>query len=96
MIGTVGFSPLDAQKLKHPHFEIWLPNRSDAMAQWAYVGDSRAQLVVRNGSLVYRPVGESGAYPQWVCDLKGEAGVYLIRELETCGIRTIPITETGG
>ena len=89
VIGTVGFSPLDGQKLKHLHFEVWLPNPTDAidpeplMAQWAYVSDPRAQLVARNGSLTYRPVGGSGAYPQWVRDLKGEAGVYLIRDLDT-------------
>jgi len=88
VIGTVGFSPLDGEKLKHLHFEIWRPNPSDAidpepvMTKWAFVGDPRVQLA-RNASLTYRPVGESGAYPQWVRDLKGLAGVYLIRDLDS-------------
>ena len=89
ILGTVGFSPLDGEKLKHLHFEVWLGGPSDAidpelvMKTWEHVGDPRAALVARNGSLTYRPVGESGAYPQWVRDLRGEAGVYLIRDAET-------------
>jgi len=89
ILGTVGFSPLDGEKIKHLHFEVWLGNPSDAidpelvMKTWEHVGDPRTALVARNGSLTYRPVGESGAYPQWVRDLKGEAGVYLIRDTES-------------
>jgi hypothetical protein len=39
----------------------------------------------RNGSLsTYRPVGDRGEpYPQWVRALKGEAGVYVIRDADT-------------
>ncbi len=36
---------------------------------------------LRNGALVYRPVGSPGErYPTWVRALKGESGVYVIRE----------------
>jgi len=39
---------------------------------------------VRNASLVYRPLGARGdPYPQWVRDLKGESGVYVIRERDS-------------
>jgi hypothetical protein len=38
----------------------------------------------RNGTLSpYRPLGERGApYPAWVRNLRGESGVYVIRELD--------------
>ncbi|MFT3693840.1 MAG: peptidoglycan DD-metalloendopeptidase family protein [Kofleriaceae bacterium] len=86
IIGTVGFSRLDGEKLKHLHFEIWLGNPSDAidpeplMKSWAHVDDPRATILARNGSFTYRGLGPSGAYPQWVRDLKTRAGVYLIRD----------------
>lgn len=36
---------------------------------------------LRNGSLVYRPVGKRGQrYPEWVRALRGKSGVYVIRE----------------
>lgn len=89
-IGTVGFDPLDARKLKHLHFEIWLGGPNDRidpatiMSTWSLVGDPREALVARNGSLTYRRIGASGeAYPQWVRDLKGRAGVYVIRDADT-------------
>lgn len=51
------------------------------MRSWEVVGDPRVQLVARNGGFTYRPVGARGeAYPQWVRDLKGKSGVYVIRE----------------
>ena len=38
----------------------------------------------RNASFTYRPVGEPGApYPEWVRALKGKAGVYVIRDIES-------------
>jgi len=41
-------------------------------------------LLARNAGLVYRPLGESGdPYPDWVRALKGRAGVYVIRDVET-------------
>jgi hypothetical protein len=90
-IGTVGFSPLDSQKLKHLHFEVWLGAPSDridpslVMRTWATSdGDPRPALVARNAGFTYRPVGEPGApYPEWVRALKGKAGVYVIRDAES-------------
>jgi hypothetical protein len=41
----------------------------------------RALLLVRNGGLVYRPVGDRGElYPDWVRRLKGKSGIYVIRQ----------------
>jgi len=87
LLGTVGFSPLDGEKLKHLHFEVWLGGPSaridpqQIMTSWEVLGDPREQLVARNAGLTYRPVGSPGdAYPQWVRDLKGKSGVYVIRE----------------
>ena len=77
VIGTVGFSPLDARKLRHLHFEVWLGGPNDRidpsvlMHSWEVVGDPRPQLLARNGGFTYRPVGSPGEpYPQWVRDLK--------------------------
>jgi Peptidase family M23 len=89
-IGVIGADPLDAQHLKHLHFEVWIDGAADhhvdpapLMRSWEVLGDPAA-LVARNGSLVYRPVGESGdAYPDWVRALKGKAGVYVIRDLDS-------------
>lgn len=92
VLGTVGFNPLDGAKLKHLHFELWLGgptngvDPSNVMRTWQVVGDPREALVARNASFNYRPVGASGEpYPQWVRDLKGQAGVYVIRELDRDG-----------
>jgi hypothetical protein len=89
MIGTVGFSPLDPQKLKHLHFELWLGGPMDQvdpasiMRGWEVAGDPRERLVARNGGFTYRQLGASGPYPQWVRDLKDKSGVYLIRDART-------------
>ncbi|MDQ3301485.1 MAG: peptidoglycan DD-metalloendopeptidase family protein [Myxococcota bacterium] len=92
-IGTVGFSPLDGEKLKHLHFELWLGGPSDnvdpvaVMRGWEVVGDPRGATVARNASFNYRRIGASGeAYPQWVRDLKQKAGVYVIRDAESAEI----------
>jgi hypothetical protein len=38
----------------------------------------------RNAARVYRPIGARGEpYPQWVRDLDGESGVYIIRDRNT-------------
>ena len=38
-------------------------------------------LAPRNAGLTYRPVGARGEpYPEWVRSLKGESGVYVIRQ----------------
>jgi murein DD-endopeptidase MepM/ murein hydrolase activator NlpD len=88
-IGVIGADPMDREHLKHLHFEIWLPDHDHAidpaplMRGWESVLDPNA-LVARNASLVYRAVGESGdAYPDWVRALKGKAGVYVIRDLDS-------------
>ena len=53
------------------------------MQSWEVVGDPR-QTGQRNASFNYRPVGASGEpYPQWVRDLKGQAGVYVIRDADS-------------
>ena len=88
-IGVIGASPLDGEHLKHLHFELWLGGPSDRidpsplMRGWEVVSDSDA-LVARNAGFTYRALGESGdAYPEWVRALKGKAGVYVIRDLES-------------
>jgi hypothetical protein len=88
-LGVIGASPLDAEHLKHLHFEVWLGGPSDRvdpsamMRSWDTVPDPN-ELVARNASLVYRTVGTSGdAYPDWVRDLDGKAGVYVIRDRES-------------
>lgn len=82
-IGTIGFSPLDSERLRHLHFELWLGGPSDRidpeaiMRTWPVL-DEPAR---RNAALVFRPVGASGdPYPDWVRDLDGKSGVYVIRE----------------
>jgi hypothetical protein len=88
-IGIIGADPLDADHLKHLHFELWLGGPSNAtdpsalMRGWEIVGDPSA-LVARNAGFVYRPIGASGdAYPDWIRVLKDKAGVYVIRERDT-------------
>lgn len=88
-IGIIGASPLDAEHLKHLHFEVWLGGPNDRidpeplMRDWSVVAPPNA-LVARNGGFLYRPVGDSGdAYPDWVRALKGKAGVYVIRDKDS-------------
>ena len=39
---------------------------------------------LRNAGLVYRPVGASGErYPDWVRELDGKSGVYVIRDADS-------------
>ncbi len=85
-IGIVGFSPLDGEKLKHLHFEVWLggPEASvdpqNVMKTWEIVGGTPPPIVARNNGS-YRPVGSRGEpYPQWVRDLRDRSGVYIIRD----------------
>lgn len=92
IIGTVGFSPLDGEKLRHLHFEVWRGGPSDridpapTMRMWEVRPDPRESRVGRNASLTYRPIGDRGEpYPQWVRDLKGASGVYVIREVDRDG-----------
>jgi hypothetical protein len=87
-IGVIGADPLDAEHLKHLHFEIWLGGPSDridpapVMRSWDTVSDPNA-LVARNAGFTYRAIGSSGeAYPEWIRALKGMSGVYVIREID--------------
>jgi hypothetical protein len=89
-IGIVGASPLDAEHLKHLHFELWNGGAKDkldpalAMRSWRVVSEPTTTLVARNASLTYRPLGDRGEpYPQWVRDLKEKSGAYIIRDRES-------------
>lgn len=58
-LGIIGASPLDAEHLKHLHFEVWLGGPSDRidpsalMRTWDVVPDPNA-LVARNAGFGYR------------------------------------------
>lgn len=87
-IGIIGFDPLDGERLKHLHFEVWRGGPKDwvdpvpLMKSWELITDPRGPDAIRNASLVYRPVGASGEpYPEWVRALKHKSGVYVIREI---------------
>lgn len=87
-IGIIGFSPLDGERLKHLHFEIWRGGPKDwidpqpLLRTWEVLADPRGQEVIRNAGFVYRAVGSSGEpYPDWVRALKDKSGVYVIREI---------------
>ena len=55
---------------------------SSPSAHWDAARDSDA----RNAALRYRPVGASGEpYPDWVRELDGQSGVYIIREIQRDG-----------
>jgi hypothetical protein len=91
-IGIVGFSPLDGEKLKHLHFEIWLGGPKDAidpaplLKTWNVIDDPRGTGAPRNAGFIYRPVGSRGEpYPDWVRELDGKSGVYVIRERQRDG-----------
>ncbi len=82
-LGIVGASPVDREALKHLHFELHLRGRpvdpTPHLARWAAIADDAGAL--RNGGLVYRSVGARGEpYPAWVRELRGQSGVYVIRE----------------
>lgn len=95
-LGTIGASPEDAEHLRHLHFELWKDGtRAGAvdpapyLAAWTRItipwtppSTSAVATSLRNGSLSsYRAVGDSGErYPDWVRDLRGASGVYVIRK----------------
>jgi len=88
-IGIIGASPLDAEHLKHLHFEVWLGGPSDRidpstlMRTWTTV-DAPVAVAMRNAGFVYRPIGAPGEpYPEWIRALKGKAGVYVIRDADS-------------
>ncbi|MCW5807688.1 MAG: hypothetical protein KIT31_35370, partial [Deltaproteobacteria bacterium] len=51
---------------------------------WSPASPTLAASEPRNAALsAYRPVGDSGEpYPEWVRRLRGESGVYVIREID--------------
>ena len=89
-IGIVDADPLDGEHLKHLHFELWRGGPNDAvdpapmMRAWSVV-DAPSTLVARNARLsATARIGGSGErYPAWVRALKGKAGVYVIREIDS-------------
>ncbi len=58
------------------------PEDLDAvLAVLDYLETPACECEHRNGSLVYRPVGEvAEPYPDWVRALRGHSGVYVIRD----------------
>lgn len=96
-IGIIGADPQDTAHLKHLHFALWRGGPRDAvdpaplMDSWGYVDDPRdpgsvAAVAMRNAAFVYREVGARGdPYPEWVRDLRGKSGVYVIRERDPDG-----------
>ena len=51
---------------------------------------------LRNGALVYHPVGERGEpYPDWLRALRGSSGVYIIRDRATREIIYVGESSTG-
>jgi hypothetical protein len=96
-LGTIGASPLDGEHLMHLHFEMWkggvrtgavdpdphLAAWSRRTIAWEPASSTPAVAALRNAALsAYRPVGDTGEpYPEWVRRLRGESGVYSIREI---------------
>ncbi len=55
-----------------------------------------ASLRNRGASLTYRPIGRSGEnYPEWIRKLRGESGVYVIRDRSTSEILYVGESHTG-
>ncbi|MCB9563138.1 MAG: peptidoglycan DD-metalloendopeptidase family protein [Kofleriaceae bacterium] len=84
-LGVIGANPLDAAGLRHLHFELRLDDRpvdpARFLSGWRVLSSPASAASFRNGGLRYRPVGSRGErYPDWVRDLKGKSGVYVIRE----------------
>ncbi|HLL22633.1 MAG TPA: M23 family metallopeptidase, partial [Kofleriaceae bacterium] len=59
-LGTIGFSPLDGEKLKHLHFEVWLGGPKDridpaaVMRGWQVAPSPAPVLVARNAGATFR------------------------------------------
>ncbi len=87
-IGIVGYDPKDPRRLIHLHFELWRSHRrSGAVNPGPYLDAWERRALpgilpaLRNGGLTYRAIGTAGErYPEWLRALKGESGVYVIRE----------------
>ncbi|MGE0397225.1 MAG: peptidoglycan DD-metalloendopeptidase family protein [Kofleriaceae bacterium] len=93
-LGTIGASPKDGARVRHLHFELWPGGKRegaidpapylDAWSRVTFAWPIESSLSPRNGTLsAYRAVGDSGdPYPDWVRALRGESGVYVIREID--------------
>jgi hypothetical protein len=97
-IGTIGASPEDGAHLRHLHFELWqggtrtgaidpapyLAAWTRVSVEWSATSATSSISAPRNAALSsYRPVGDRGEpYPVWVRALRGESGVYVIREID--------------
>jgi len=58
------------------------------------LGSGLASL--RNGGFVYRPVGERGEdYPEWLRNLRGSSGVYVIRDARTSEVLYVGESHSG-
>ncbi|MGE0401255.1 MAG: peptidoglycan DD-metalloendopeptidase family protein [Kofleriaceae bacterium] len=92
-LGTIGASPKDAEGVRHLHFELWpdavrerAVDPAPFLAAWSRTvldwNPMTSASTPRNADLsAYRPVGDRNErYPDWVRDLRGKSGVYVIRE----------------
>jgi hypothetical protein len=88
-IGIIGHDPTDSRALKHLHVELWCDGTREGavdpepyLAAWPRLAiTSWLPPGIRNGGLVYRSVGRRGEpYPEWLQRLRGESGVYVIRQ----------------
>jgi hypothetical protein len=96
-IGIIGDSPAPGSHIKHLHFELWRDGTRAGVVDPAPYLDAWPRIVIedwrpsasaapRNAGFTYRPIGARGeAYPEWVRDLKGKSGVYVIREIDKNG-----------
>lgn len=93
-LGAIGGDPLDPRHLMHLHFELWRDHvRAGAIDPAPHLRawrrrtlDSAGGFRTRGATLTYRPVGSPGErYPSWVQALRGQSGVYVIRERQDDG-----------
>lgn len=101
-VGFIGFDPNDRRELMHLHFELWrgADDRDGATNPGPYLDAWERRSIPwswpasasphRNAGLSYRPIGHVGErYPDWLHALKGESGVYVVRERSANGRPTI-------
>lgn len=80
-LGVIGNNPLDSAKLKHLHFAVWRGGPKDAVDPKAIMAGWEMVSPPRNAGLTYRPVGKHREpYPDWIRELDGRSGVYVIRQ----------------
>jgi murein DD-endopeptidase MepM/ murein hydrolase activator NlpD len=89
-LGIIGGDPLDRRRLMHLHVELWRDHaRRGATDPAPYLRAMQRRAIdhpvaLRNrgpAPLTYRSIGARGErYPAWVQALRGQSGVYVIRE----------------